>query len=87
MERAQKTDEVYACNNSTGAAGRGALGPFGLLILADEQLLEQTPIYFYIVKGSGGDLKTFFCADHSRCVFYYFLVLICALIKLLLTYL
>nr|XP_017233550.1 PREDICTED: acid beta-fructofuranosidase-like [Daucus carota subsp. sativus] len=66
LERAQKTDEVYACNNSTGAAGRGALGPFGLLVLAYQDLSEQTPIYFYIVKGSDGNLKTFFCADHSR---------------------
>ncbi|WOG88439.1 hypothetical protein DCAR_0207674 [Daucus carota subsp. sativus] len=66
LESVQESNEVYDCKNSMGAAGRGALGPFGLLILADEQLLEQTPIYFYIVKGSGGDLKTFFCADHSR---------------------
>ena len=68
LESVQESNEVYDCKNSMGAAGRGALGPFGLLILADEQLLEQTPIYFYIVKGSGGDLKTFFCADHSRSV-------------------
>ncbi|XP_074329747.1 acid beta-fructofuranosidase 2, vacuolar-like [Apium graveolens] len=66
LERVQKTNEVYNCNSSMGAAGRGALGPFGLLVLAYEDLSEQTPIYFYIVKGSDGNLHTFFCADLSR---------------------
>ncbi|KAK1376396.1 Beta-fructofuranosidase [Heracleum sosnowskyi] len=66
LERVQNTNEVYNCNSSTGAAGRGALGPFGLLVLAYEDLSEQTPIYFYIVKGSDGNLQTFFCADLSR---------------------
>ncbi|KAK1376393.1 Beta-fructofuranosidase [Heracleum sosnowskyi] len=66
LERVQASNEVYDCKNSMGAAGRGALGPFGLLILADKKLSEQTPVYFYITKGSDGDLKTFFCADHSR---------------------
>ncbi|CAL5393766.1 unnamed protein product [Camellia sinensis] len=45
-----------------GAANQGALGPFGLLVLADESLSEQTPIYFYVAKGAEGKLKTFFCA-------------------------
>ncbi|CAL5344366.1 unnamed protein product [Camellia sinensis] len=49
-----------------GAANQGALGPFGLLVLADESLSEQTPIYFYVAKGAEGKLKTFFCADESR---------------------
>ncbi|KAK1374735.1 Beta-fructofuranosidase [Heracleum sosnowskyi] len=66
LERVQKTNEVYECKSSGGASGRGALGPFGLLILADKDLSEQTPIYFYIAKGSDGNLKTFFCADHTR---------------------
>lgn len=69
LERVQKTSEVYDCKNSGGASRRGALGPFGLLILADKDLSEQTPIYFYIAKGSDGNLKTFFCADHSRSVY------------------
>ncbi|KAL8114456.1 hypothetical protein AgCh_021351 [Apium graveolens] len=66
LERVQASNEVYDCKNSLGASGRGALGPFGLLILADKKLSEQTPVYFYINKESDGDLKTFFCADHSR---------------------
>ncbi|XP_063944492.1 acid beta-fructofuranosidase isoform X2 [Daucus carota subsp. sativus] len=66
LERVQETNEVYDCKNNGGSSGRGALGPFGLLILADKDLSEQTPVYFYIAKGSGGNLRTFFCADHSR---------------------
>ncbi|PSS11511.1 Acid beta-fructofuranosidase [Actinidia chinensis var. chinensis] len=59
-------DEVYHCVTSGGAAQRGALGPFGLLVLPDESLSEQTPVYFYVAKGTDGSLKTFFCADESR---------------------
>ncbi|XP_075505761.1 acid beta-fructofuranosidase 2, vacuolar-like [Primulina tabacum] len=57
------TDMTYSCSSS---ATRGALGPFGLLVLADDALSEQTPIYFYISKDTQGNFKTFFCADHSR---------------------
>lgn len=57
---------VYDCKGNGGAADRGALGPFGLLVLAHKDLSEQTPVYFYIAKGSNGNLQTFFCADHSR---------------------
>ena len=60
------SDEVYHCVTSGGAAQRGALGPFGLLVLADESLSEQTPVYFYVAKGTDGSLKAFFCADESR---------------------
>ncbi|KAF8379263.1 hypothetical protein HHK36_028696 [Tetracentron sinense] len=56
----------YNCSTSGGAAGRGALGPFGFLVFADESLSEQTPVYFYIAKGTDGNLNTFFCADDSR---------------------
>ncbi|XP_022874390.1 acid beta-fructofuranosidase 2, vacuolar-like [Olea europaea var. sylvestris] len=57
---------TYSCNANGGAAERGALGPFGLLVLTDNDLTEQTPIYFYISKDAEGNFKTFFCADHSR---------------------
>lgn len=58
----------FDCVTSGGAAERGALGPFGLLVLADERLSEQTPVYFYMTKGFDGNLKTFFCNDQSRYV-------------------
>lgn len=66
LERTAKSNEEFSCGNSQGAAQRGALGPFGLLILADESLSEQTPVYFYIAKGTDGNLTTFFCVDQSR---------------------
>ncbi|KAM7531152.1 hypothetical protein LguiB_034562 [Lonicera macranthoides] len=66
MERLNGTEAAYNCSTSGGAAARGALGPFGLLVLADNNLSEQTPVYFYITKGVDGNLKTFFCTDLLR---------------------
>ncbi|KAI9116903.1 hypothetical protein K1719_011902 [Acacia pycnantha] len=37
-----------------------------VLVLADDGLSEYTPVYFYVVKGSDGNLKTSFCSDQSR---------------------
>ena len=39
------------------------LGPFRLLVLVDDDLLEQTAVYFYLVKGADGKLSTHFCQD------------------------
>jgi sucrose-6-phosphate hydrolase SacC (GH32 family) len=68
-----EADVAYNCSTSGGAANRGALGPFGLLVLADKQLLhrreqeqEQTAVYFYVAKGLDGQLTTHFCHDESR---------------------
>lgn len=66
LEKTGESNLEYECSKSGGAAKRGALGPFGLLVLADEGLSEYTPVYFYIVKGSNGNLKTSFCSDQSR---------------------
>ena len=68
LEKATGSNVTFNCETSGGAAERGAFGPFGLLVLADKCLIEQTPIYFYIAKGSDGNLKTFFCNDQSRYV-------------------
>lgn len=65
-ETAKANYTEFSCSTSGGAVQRGALGPFGLLVLADDIRSEQTPVYFYIVKGSDGNLKTFFCTDQSR---------------------
>ncbi|NP_001284386.1 acid beta-fructofuranosidase-like [Cucumis melo] len=64
--KAIETDVEFSCQTRGGAANRGALGPFGLLVLADESLSEHTPVYFYVAKGQNGTLKTFFCTDESR---------------------
>ncbi|CAH1419985.1 unnamed protein product [Lactuca virosa] len=66
MEVLNGADTSYDCAKSGGATQRGALGPFGFSVLANEGLAEHTPVYFYIVKGVDGNLKTFFCADQSR---------------------
>ncbi|XP_039022803.1 acid beta-fructofuranosidase-like isoform X1 [Hibiscus syriacus] len=66
LEKATGSNLTFSCSSSGGAVQRGALGPFGLLVLADDSLSEQTPVYFYIAKGSDGSLKTFFCNDQSR---------------------
>ncbi|GMJ06136.1 VACUOLAR INVERTASE, vacuolar invertase 2, fructosidase 4 [Hibiscus trionum] len=66
LEKATGSNVTFSCSSSGGAIERGALGPFGLLVLADDSLSERTPVYFYIAKGSDGNLKTFFCNDQSR---------------------
>ncbi|CAH9112201.1 unnamed protein product [Cuscuta epithymum] len=66
LERTEGNAESYSCSSHGGAAERGALGPFGLLVLTDNELSEQTPIYFYIAKDVNGNLTTFFCADHLK---------------------
>ncbi|OEL31548.1 Beta-fructofuranosidase 1 [Dichanthelium oligosanthes] len=66
VEGVMEADVGFNCSTSAGAAGRGLLGPFGLLVLADEVLTEQTAVYFYLVKGTDGSLKTFFCQDELR---------------------
>lgn len=65
LEKTAESNEEFSCTTSHGARHRNALGPFGLLVLADDSLVEQTPVYFYVQK-SNGTLKTFFCTDQSR---------------------
>ncbi|XP_076883875.1 beta-fructofuranosidase, soluble isoenzyme I-like [Bidens hawaiensis] len=62
----EETDTGYNCTTSGGSFSRGAFGPFGLVVLADESRTEQTPVYFYIAKGSDGVAHTYFCADQSK---------------------
>uniref|UniRef100_A0A0E0PC22 beta-fructofuranosidase n=1 Tax=Oryza rufipogon TaxID=4529 RepID=A0A0E0PC22_ORYRU len=57
---------AYSCGTGGGAVGRGLMGPFGLLVLADDQLSERTAVFFYLVKGVDGNLTTFFCQDELR---------------------
>jgi hypothetical protein len=61
-----EADVGYNCSTSGGAAGRGVLGPFGLLVLADKGLSEQTAVYFYVARRADGGLGTFFCQDELR---------------------
>ncbi|KAM7499537.1 hypothetical protein LguiA_023951 [Lonicera macranthoides] len=66
LEAVVEADVGYNCTTSGGAAKRGFLGPFGLLVLADQKRSEQTPVYFYIAKGTDGTSHTYFCSDESR---------------------
>lgn len=66
LEETIEADVGYNCSTSGGAAGRGLLGPFGLLVIADENLTEQTAVYFYVGKGIDGNLQTFLCQDELR---------------------
>lgn len=66
LEVVKETNTKFNCSASGGAAERGALGPFGFIVLADEKLTEQTPVYFYVVKGVDGNLKIHFCSDQKR---------------------
>lgn len=65
---AEEEMAVYDCPTSGGAASRGVLGPFGIIVLADETLAEFTPIYFYVGKGPNGTIQPHFCADELRLV-------------------
>ncbi|KAL5702552.1 beta-fructofuranosidase [Ranunculus cassubicifolius] len=66
LEGIMATNDEYNCSTSKGASGKSALGPFGLLVLADDDQSEQTAIYFYITKGTNGKMKTSFCSDETR---------------------
>ncbi|XP_059304954.1 acid beta-fructofuranosidase AIV-18 isoform X2 [Lycium ferocissimum] len=66
LEGTIEANAGYNCGSSGGAASRGILGPFGVVVIADQTLSELTPVYFYISKGADGRAKTHFCADQTR---------------------
>ncbi|KAJ7516144.1 hypothetical protein O6H91_22G044800 [Diphasiastrum complanatum] len=55
----------YVCSQG-GAAERGVFGPFGLLVLAANNLVEQTAVYFYLTLRPNGKWVTTVCSDQSR---------------------
>jgi len=65
-----EADNKFSCETNGGSTARGALGPFGFSVLADEGLSEQTPVYFYVTKGKHSKLNTVFCTDTSRLSIY-----------------
>ncbi|XP_037457954.1 sucrose:sucrose 1-fructosyltransferase-like [Triticum dicoccoides] len=66
IEALNEVDVGYNCTLTSGAATRGALGPFGILVLANVALTERTAVYFYVSKGLDGGLRTHFCHDELR---------------------
>lgn len=63
LEALEVPEAIIECATTQN---RSTLGPFGLLVLADESLSELTPIYFHIAKSTNGSLTTLFCADETR---------------------
>ncbi|KAJ8747847.1 hypothetical protein K2173_010056 [Erythroxylum novogranatense] len=59
-----ETTEEYGC--SGGAIDRSNMGPFGILVLADAELSELTPVFFRPVYTKNDSLETYFCADETR---------------------
>ncbi|KAK9077973.1 hypothetical protein SSX86_002030 [Deinandra increscens subsp. villosa] len=66
LESTLEADVLFNCTTSEGSVGRGVLGPFGVVVLADAQRSEQLPVYFYIAKDTDGSSRTYFCADETR---------------------
>jgi hypothetical protein len=66
----QAADEAKFNNgydfSQAGYANQGIFGPFGLLVLTDENFQEQTAVFFYIVHLKDGQWTTRFCNDQSR---------------------
>jgi beta-fructofuranosidase len=64
------TDEAKLDDAFNGSQGgyehRGIFGPFGLLVLTDENFQEQTALFFYIGCSSNGQWTVRFCNDQSR---------------------
>lgn len=52
--------------SQAGAAAKGVYGPFGVLVLATDDLKEQTAVYFYFVYSKQQGWKTLVCSDQSR---------------------
>lgn len=51
---------------AAGAATKHSYGPFGVHVLASQDLQERTTIFFYLVHdGQHANWKTLFCADQS----------------------
>lgn len=66
LEAMNEADVVYNCSTSGGSVNRGLVGPFGLLVLANQDRSEQTATYFYVSRGLDGNLRTHFCQDELR---------------------
>ncbi len=62
-------DDQFDCSLG-GAAHQGVFGPFGLLVLTDDDFQEQTAVFFYIAHKSNGQWTTKFCSDHSRYILF-----------------
>ncbi|XP_047326860.1 fructan 6-exohydrolase-like [Impatiens glandulifera] len=70
LEAAEELDGKNLVNgsllcSSRRASVRGAIGPFGLIVLASEGLEEQTTIFFHVFR-NGTKYVVLMCSDQSR---------------------
>lgn len=60
-------DPQLLCRQNN-ASVNGVLGPFGLLVLASEDLTEQTAVFFRVLR-RGGKHVVLMCSDQSRYIY------------------
>nr|PNR48609.1 hypothetical protein PHYPA_013086 [Physcomitrium patens] len=66
LDGAQIDDGDHFDCSQGGTAHRGTFGPFGLLVLTDENLHERTAVFFYISYSKEGKWRTRFCSDQTK---------------------
>ena len=66
LDGGQMDDGDHFDCSQGGAAHRGVFGPFGLLVLADENFQERTAVFFYVSYSKEGKWRTRFCSDQTR---------------------
>ncbi|XP_008452733.2 beta-fructofuranosidase, insoluble isoenzyme CWINV1-like isoform X2 [Cucumis melo] len=59
-------DPQLLCKENNKALGKGAIGPFGLLVLASKDLTEQTAVYFRVFRNQYDKYVVLMCSDQSR---------------------
>lgn len=63
----EEVNGLSSCDSAGGSTKRTKMGPFGLLVIADESLSELTPVYFRPINSTTtGASETYFCTDQTR---------------------
>ncbi len=62
---ADNMNDQFNCSQG-GSAHHGVFGPFGLLVLTDENFKEQTVVFFYISHSGNDQWITRVCSDETR---------------------
>lgn len=70
MEKAEAFDPNWKnpqliCSQKD-ASVKGELGPFGLLVMASQDMKEQTAVFFRIFKGQNNIHVVLMCSDQSK---------------------
>jgi len=62
---ANNMNDQFNCSQG-GSTHGGVFGPFGLLVLTDENFKEQTTVFFYISHSRNGQWITRVCSHETR---------------------